>query len=574
MKLGEILVNKGYITKAQLEQALIDSGSTGEILGKTLMKLGFITEEKLLMALSEQLGLVYYPSLKDVVVDAAVIKAVPARFVEHYKFMPLKLKGKTLTIAISNPLESWSLEDIRLHLGFDTEKVLVSEEEIQVAIRKYYGIGADTVERILETGSEKQKPVVTQDISAVEDIEKSAEDASVIKLVNLILVEAISSRATDIHIEPYRDRVRVRQRIDGILYTMKVPEDIKFLHPAIVSRIKILSHLDVVERRIPQDGRARIKLADSEVDLRISIIPGFFGENVVIRVLPIKVSFNFDEVGLSDEERKIVEGLIKRPHGVMFLTGPTGSGKTTTLYSFLAHINSADVKIITIEDPVEYELEGVTQIQINPKIGFSFASALRSILRHDPDVMMIGEVRDLETAELVIRSALTGHLIFSTLHTNDAPSAATRLVDIGIEPYLLASSVNAFVAQRLVRQICPNCKEIAKEPLTEIRRIQLGILSEVSEDRRKTEGKEVMVYRGRGCEVCRFTGFKGRLAIFEILVMEDSIRELIIKKAPVSEIKKKACELGMKTLRQQGWQKVVEGITTPEEVVRVVQLEE
>ncbi|MDP3143651.1 MAG: ATPase, T2SS/T4P/T4SS family [Candidatus Omnitrophota bacterium] len=574
MKLGEILVNKGYITKAQLDQGLIDSGSTGEILGKTLMKLGFITEEKLLMALSEQLGLVYYPSLKDVVVDAAVIKAVPARFVEHYKFMPLKLKGKTLTIAISNPLESWSLEDIRLHLGFDTEKVLASEEEIQVAIRKYYGIGADTVERILETGSDKQKPVAGQDVTVVEDIEKSAEDASVIKLVNLILVEAISSRATDIHIEPYRDRVRVRQRIDGILYTMKVPEDIKFLHPAIVSRIKILSHLDVVERRIPQDGRARIKLADSEVDLRISIIPGFFGENVVIRVLPIKVSFNFDEVGLSDEERKIVEGLIKRPHGVMFLTGPTGSGKTTTLYSFLAHINSAEVKIITIEDPVEYELEGVTQIQINPKIGFSFASALRSILRHDPDVMMIGEVRDLETAELAIRSALTGHLIFSTLHTNDAPSAATRLVDIGIEPYLLASSVNAFIAQRLVRQICPNCKEMAKEPLTEIRRIQLGIPSEVLEDRRKAGGKEIMVYRGRGCEVCRFTGFKGRLAIFEILVIEDSIRELIIKKAPASEIKKKACELGMKTLRQQGWQKVVEGLTTPEEVVRVVQLEE
>jgi type II secretion system protein E len=557
-KIGELLIQKGVITPKQLEAALAESKKTGEIIGRTLVRLKFVTQEQLLETLASQLGLSYYPSLKETSIASEVIKQVPAKFVWYYKFMPLKIKGKTLTIAVSDPLAVWLMEDLKLHLGYDVERVLATEDEILTAIRRHYGIGAETVEEILTqdtTAVERQK--VKEKEEQIEDLEKSAQDASVIKLVNQILTEAVSSRATDIHIEPFRDRIKVRYRIDGILYDMRVPEQIKYLHQAVVSRIKILSNLNVVEKRLPQDGRAIIKIQDRQVDLRISIIPSIYGENVVIRILPMNMLFNLEDLGFMPAELKIMEELTKKPHGIIFLTGPTGSGKTTTLYACLSKLNKDAVKIITIEDPVEYELSGVMQIQIRPEIGFTFANALRSILRHDPDIMMVGEVRDLETAELAIRTSLTGHLIFSTLHTNDAPSGATRLLDIGIEPFLVASSVNAFISQRLVRLICPACKEELAD-----------------KDMIPDTFKKMKLYHGKGCESCKFIGYKGRTAINEIMIVSESIKELILAKASASQIKKKAQEEGFKTLRDAGIDKVKQGLTTLEEVLRVTELEE
>ncbi len=557
LKVGELLIQKGFITRQQLELGLKESQKSGEIVGKVLVQMKFITEEQLLEVLGEQLGLTFYPSLKDISVAPEVIKAVPVKFVWHYKFMPLTIKGNVLTIAVSDPLALWHMEDLKLQLGYVIERVLTTYKEILAIIRRYYGVGAETVEEILTQdyiGVEKEEKVKHDEI---EDVEKTAQSASVIKLVNQILSEAISSRATDIHVEQYRDKVRVRYRIDGILYDMTTPDQMRYLHPAIVSRIKILSNMNVIEKRLPQDGRAIIRIQDQQIDLRISVIPTLYGENVVIRILPVHLLYNLEELGLNPEDLKKIEGLTQRPHGIIFLTGPTGSGKTTTLYSCLNKLNKAASKIITIEDPIEYELPGIMQIQVKPEVGFSFANALRSILRHDPDIMMVGEVRDLETAELAIRTALTGHLMFSTLHTNDACSGAVRLLDIGIDSYLVASSVNAFISQRLVRIICPACKEERqdKEFLPEAFR-------------------NLKIYYGKGCENCKSIGFKGRTAIYEILLIDEHIQELILNKSSASQIRRKAKELGFRTLRDAGIEQVKLGITTPEEVFRVAEREE
>ncbi|MDD5533727.1 MAG: GspE/PulE family protein [Candidatus Omnitrophota bacterium] len=557
-KIGEFLVQRGLLNREQLERALKESRISGELIGKTLLRMKLVTQEKLLMALGEQLGIPYYPSLQQLDIPQEVIKAVSPKFIQHYKFMPVKLKGNVLTVAVSDPLAVWLLEDLKLHLGFDIERVLATQEEILAGIKRYYGVGADTVEEILtqeKTGKGKQSRYETlEEIQDIGDVGKTAEDASVIKLVNQILSESVNARATDIHLETFRDYVRVRYRIDGILYDMRVPEAIKHLHSAVVSRIKIISNLNVVEKRLPQDGRAIIKIQDRQVDLRISIIPSIYGENVVIRILPVQLLFNLDDLGFFPEDLKKIETMMQKPHGIIFVTGPTGSGKTTTLYACLSKLNKEAVKIITIEDPIEYELGGVMQIQIKPEIGFTFANALRSILRHDPDIMMVGEVRDLETAELAIRTSLTGHLIFSTLHTNDAASGATRLLDIGIEPYLVASSVNAFISQRLVRVICPACKEEVKDK---------GALPE--------EFRDMKIYRGKGCELCKFIGYKGRTAIHEIFFVDEEIRSLILNKASASQIKAKALELGATTLKKAGLEKVRLGQTTPEELLRVVE---
>jgi len=555
-KIGDLLVQKGLITPQQLKSALEESKKTGEIIGKTLVRLKYITQGQLLEILAVQMGLAYHPSLKEFPIPKDISKVVPAKFVWHYKFMPLKIKGKTLTIAVSDPLAVWLMEDLKLHLGYDVDRVLATEDEIMASIRRHYGIGAETVEEILtQEGTAVEQPKIKEE--DIEDVEKSAQDASVIKLVNQILSEAVSARATDIHIEPYRDRVHVRYRIDGILYNMRVPEQIRYLHTAVVSRIKILSNLNVVEKRLPQDGRAIIKIQTTQVDLRISIIPSIYGENVVIRILPMQMLINLEDLGFKDDEFKQMDELMKRPYGIIFLTGPTGSGKTTTLYACLSKLNKDAVKIITIEDPVEYELSGIMQIQVRAEIGLTFANALRSILRHDPDIMMVGEVRDLETAELAIRTSLTGHLIFSTLHTNDSASGATRLLDIGIEPFLVASSVNAFISQRLVRIICPACKEEVKDK---------ELLPNIF--------KNMKIYRGKGCENCKFIGYKGRTAINEILVINEDIRELILSKASSAQIKQKAQQSGFKTLRDAGIEKIKLGITTPEEVLRVTELAE
>jgi len=558
LKIGDILLSKRLINPEQLKAALEESRRTGEVLGKVLVRMKLITEEQLLKALGEQLELEFIPSLKDAPVSNDAVKAVPAKLVWHYKCMPLKLKADVLTIAVSDPLAVWAMEGLKLQLGFNIERVLTTEEEILKSIRHYYGLGAETVEEILKdkkkTTKEKRKFTSIQP-KEIEDLEKAAEDASVIRLVNQILSEAIESRATDIHIEPYRNRVKVRYRIDGILYDVKVPEQIKHLHDAIVSRVKILSNLNVVERRLPQDGRAIVKVKKQQIDLRISIIPSLYGENIVIRILPVQLLFKLEEIGCSKEDLKIIEEQMNKPHGIIFLTGPTGSGKTTTLYACLTRLNKESAKIITIEDPIEYELEGITQIQVKPEIGLSFANTLRSMLRHDPDIMMVGEVRDFETAELAIRTSLTGHLIFSTLHTNDAPSGVTRLLDIGIEPYLVASSVNVFISQRLVRVICPYCKKKMEDT---------KLLPEAFQN--------MDVFYAEGCQECGSIGYRGREAIFEILVINDQIRELILKRTSVAQIRAKAKELGFKTLFEAGLEKVKKGITTPKEVMRVVEV--
>jgi type II secretion system protein E len=560
--IGQILIDEGLISSEQLEAGLREQKKSGELICTALVKLGFLSEAKALSVLSKQLNIPYL-LLKDRDIEPLLIQKVPAKFASHYKIIPVEFSDNCLTIAMADPLDIRTLDDIRLLLGIEVKGVLASEREIQDAIRKYYGVGAETLEKIIDQGPSLAD--LSQDADKVEDLEVMAEDASIIKFVNQILSEAIRDRATDIHLEPFQNELRTRFRIDGVLYDINIPETIKYFHPAIVSRIKIMAGLNIAERRLPQDGRIKIKINEEEVDLRVSVLPTVFGEAVQIRVLSSRAFLELEKLGLLPADLKIIEEMIKKPHGVIFVTGPTGSGKSTTLYACLARINSQSIKIITIEDPVEYQMRGVNQVQIIPQIGFNFATALRHMLRHDPDVMMVGEVRDYETAEIAIRSSLTGHLVFSTLHTNDAAGAVTRLLDMGVEPFLVSSSLECLIAQRLVRLICPKCKCPLKA--------QEEILAKIRESS-KVEDKEFILYTGKGCEVCRFTGYHSRTAIYEVLTVTEAIRELILSHASSQQIKHKAIAQGMRTLRQDGLQKVLMGLTTYEEVLRVTQQEE
>lgn len=560
--IGQLLVSKGLISVEALERALKRQEDSKELLGEILIQTGAISEDIFYSALSQQTGIEYI-KLKDVKITRSIIDTIPAKFATHYGLIPVKIESGVITVAMSNPFDIHTIDDLRLLLSREIRPVLASRRDIVESIKKYYGVGADTIEKITPE-SQQQERIVSVQAQETQDVGESAEDASIIKFVNQILLEAYRDRATDVHIEPYGDELSVRYRIDGVLHETKVPSTIKNFQYAIISRIKIMANLDIAERRLPQDGRIKIKIGEEEVDLRVSILPTPFGESVVIRLLSTNIHFGLENLGLLEKDRDILERLIKLPHGIIFVTGPTGSGKTTTLYASLSRINTKDKKIITIEDPIEYQLKGVTQIQVQPKINLTFASALRSMLRHDPDVMMVGEVRDYETAEITIRVALTGHLVFSTIHTNDAAGGVTRLVDMGVEPFLVASAVECFIAQRLVRVICSKCKREAK-PGKEILE-ELGIS--------KAELAGVKIYEGVGCDACRFTGYKGRTAIYEILQMSEPIRELVMKRASSDQIKKKALSLGMRTLRQDGWEKIKLGITTPEEVIRVTQQDE
>jgi type II secretory ATPase GspE/PulE/Tfp pilus assembly ATPase PilB-like protein len=564
LRLGDILIEKKIITTYELEQAIREQQKTKEPLGTALVRMGFISERQLLQILAEQQGIPFV-DFKDLKIDDKVIKSVPAKFAVHYKVMPIAIDGHILTIATSNPFDMWPVDDLETNLGFRVERVLATSSDILESIRSFYGVGADTIEKILAE-EPKEERAEAERSEKVEDLAKMAADASVVKLVNQRLQQAINDRATDIHIEKYRDELHLRYRIDGILYDAQAANEIKYLYSAIISRIKIMSGLNIIERRLPQDGRAKVKIGSNEYDLRISIIPTLYGENVVVRILPTTMLFNIAELGLSKQDLDIFDQLLKRPHGIIFLTGPTGSGKTTTLYACLSKLNTKERKIITIEDPIEYELAGISQIQVKPAIGLSFASALRSVLRHDPNIIMVGEVRDFETAEITIQTALTGHLVFSTLHTNDAATGVTRLIDIGIEPYLVSSSVEAFIAQRLVRVICGNCKtDVTAQSQDAVKQIERDL---------KADPRGIKVCKGKGCKTCNYTGYMGRTAIYEILVMRDELRKLINEKASSDIIRKKALELGMKTLKHDGWLKVTEGVTTPEEVFRVTHLEE
>jgi len=558
--IGQLLVLKGLINMETLNRALLVQEKNKDFLGDTLISLGLITKDQFYNTLAGQLG-VEYVILRDAKIDSSIVDEIPAKFACHYELMPIKIEGNTITVAMSNPLDVHTIDDIKLLLKKEIKTVLSSREDVLEAIKKYYGVGADTIEKMAPETS--QENIVSVQYQETQDLIESAEDASIINFVNQILLEAYRDRATDVHIEPFEDELLVRYRIDGVLHETKVPQAIKNFQSAIISRIKIMANLNIAERRLPQDGRIRIKIGDDKVDLRVSIMPTPFGESVMIRILSSNILFGMERLGLLKPDLEILEKMIKKPHGIIFVTGPTGSGKTTTLYASLSKINNPDKKIITIEDPIEYQLKGIMQMQIQPKIGFTFANALRSMLRHDPDVMMVGEVRDYETAEITIRVALTGHLVFSTIHTNDAAGGVTRLVDMGVEPFLVASAVECFIAQRLVRVICDNCKSEFK-PDKEILK-ELGVS--------RLDLSKIKLYEGKGCESCRFTGYKGRTAIYEILVMNEPIRELVLKRSSSDQIKKKALSLGMRTLRQDGWEKIKAGITTPGEVIRVTQEE-
>ena len=561
IRIGQLLIKEGLISPEQLEIGFKEQKKDTDYICTTLVKLGFASEEKIFSALSRHLNIPYI-RLKDKDIEPLIIQKVSAKFASHYKIIPLEFKDDALIIAMADPLDIRTLDDIKLLLGLEVKGVLASELEIMEAIHKYYGVGAETLESMIS----QEAPVSGLKIGEkAEDLEALAEDVSIIKFVNQIMSEAIKEGATDIHLEPFQDELRTRFRIDGVLYNINIPETIKYFHLAIVSRIKIMSKLNIAEHRLPQDGRIRIKVNDEELDLRVSVLPTAFGEAVHIRILSQRFFLELEKLGLFSDNLKIIEQIIKKPHGVIFITGPTGSGKSTTLYACLARINSSEVKIITIEDPIEYQLKGVNQIQVVPKIGFNFASGLRHILRHDPDIMMVGEVRDYETAEIAIRAALTGHLVFSTLHTNDAAGAVTRLLDMQIEPFLVSSSLECLIAQRLVRLVCPKCK-VSAAATNEI-------LNQIKKDI-DFDSQKAQLYEGKGCEYCRFTGYRGRTGIYEILTLNEPIRELILSRSSSQQIKQKAIAQGMQTLRQDGLRKVLMGLTTLREVVRVTQQEE
>ena len=568
--IGQLLLDKNLITPEQLDICLQEKNKTGELLGRILVRKGFLKEEDLVKILSEQLNIPYV-ELKNISIDLSAIKKVPAKLAFHYKVIPIKFEDNKLVIASADPFNA--LDDLRLFLKCDLSPAISTESSVMEAINEYYGVGAETVEGIIAKAPKKLEKTDAYRLpeDTVDDIQKLAEDSTVIKLVNQIILEGHQRRATDIHIEPFYKKISIRYRIDGILYSINVPSKIEQLFLAIVSRIKIMSQLNIVERRLSQDGRAAVKVGNESLDLRVSIIPTRHGESIVIRILPTSMLLSLENLGFNPKELGILRTLIRKPHGIILVVGPTGSGKTTTLYASLAEIKSSENKILTLEDPIEYDIEGISQIQVIPNIGFTFAQGLRSILRHDPDILMVGEIRDFETAELAIRSALTGHLIFSTLHTNDAPGGVARLLNIGIEPYLIASSLEAFIAQRLVRTICPKCKILYED-------IPEGIVSMIAKEVSSsgTSGSEIntdsiSIYKGKGCKNCNFTGFKGRTAIYEILVVDKEIKELIFKKESTEAIRNKMIKKGMNTLRLSGWQKVIEGITTPEEIIRVTQ---
>ena len=455
-KLSQLFLDKRLVSEEQLADALAQQKTDNRFVGSILVERGWLTPEHLMEVMAEYYRMPFV-RLDDTAVDEAVIAKVPLKVALHYQVMPLRLSNSTLTMAIADPQDVRLLDELRLALQqrYTIEPCLATREDILLAVKKHYGVGAETIGQIL-TDRAATAPLAAVEEEAIEDLEQLASEASVVNLLNQLILEAHTRRATDIHLEPYRGKVRLRYRVDGMLHDVDVPGSIRQLFPAIISRVKILSNLNIVERRLPQDGRASVRVGDEKLDLRMSVLPTPAGESVVIRILPNRMVLDLHTLGFRDEDRRILEAIIRKPYGLVFVTGPTGSGKSTTLYACLKTINTQERKIITIEDPIEYEIEGVTQIHVNPQIGLTFAQGLRSMLRHDPNVMMVGEVRDLETAELAIRIALTGHMVLSTLHTNDATGGITRLLDMGIDPYLIASCIECVVAQRLIRLLCPS----------------------------------------------------------------------------------------------------------------------
>ena len=556
MEAGEILFNKGLISQAQLETSRAQGDGVRVV--DAAVDLGFVREDAALSALGEAVGLEYV-DLGETEIDLSLLNEFPQKLIYRESLFPIRRENGSLVVATSDPFDLYPLDEVSATTGLNVVPVLAARSEISKLVKRHLGVGSETVEGLMAQAEDDEIQLLDEIETDGSELSEMAQEASVVRLVNEILLEAIESRASDVHIESQESGLVVRYRIDGILHPQAVPGEINRFRAAIISRLKIMSRLNIAEKRLPQDGRIKLKVSGREVDVRVSVIPMIHGEGLVMRLLD-KGSMEFDlrKLGMNESTHEIFGQLIRLPHGIVLVTGPTGSGKTTTLYSSLLEIRGPENKIITTEDPVEYQLEGINQIQVHPKIGLTFSHSLRSILRHDPDIVLVGEIRDLETAENAIQASLTGHLVFSTLHTNDAAGAYTRLVDMGVEPFLVASTVEAVMAQRLVRRLCPHCRQ-EYEPNRD----------ELPDDFPWDDLTSGRLSRGVGCRNCRSVGYLGRQGIFELMVTGDKVRQLAHDNVSSWEVKKAAIEEGMITLRRDGWEKVVEGTTSVDEVLRV-----
>lgn len=554
--LGEMLIAEGIITRGQLERTLAEQKLHGGRLGVILRNLGYVTEEAIIKVLGKQMGIPHM-SLDNVIVEPDIAKMIPETVARRYQAIPLYKKENVITVAMVDPLNVFAIDDIRRITGSDIQTVVSTERDILKAIDRFYSVSASMQDAIKDFASQaaaeegdEERPIALE--------AKAADETPVIKLVNMMITQAVKDGASDIHVEPDEKATRIRYRVDGILHEVMNPP--KHLQSGISSRIKILASLDISEKRVPQDGRLNMNVGEKSLDIRVSTLPTIFGEKVVMRLLDKGAILpSLEEIGFSTAALNKFKKMITKPYGFILVSGPTGSGKTTTLYSALNIINSMEKNIITIEDPVEYQLKLVNQVQINPKAGVTFATGLRSILRQDPDIIMVGEVRDKETAVIAIQAALTGHLVFSTLHTNDAPGAIARLVDMGIEPFLIASSLMVVVGQRLVRKVCQKCKKAYKPTAELLKELEIS------------EASDITFVEGAGCQNCRGTGYSGRIALFEVLIIDEAIRNLIIAKASTTTIRAAAFKTGFTGLREEGLDKAIKGITTLEEVLRVTQ---
>lgn len=559
-RLGELLVREKLITADQLKKAIEEQRSSGGRLGYNLAKLGYVNEKDLTTFLSKQYGIPAV-DLATTEIDPEIIKQIPQDVANKYQVIPISRTGSTLVIAMADPSNIFAIDDLKFLTGYNIDSVVASEVAIKDAIEKYYASHEEEMllgDVLTEFDESEMQIVHDEEQVDVNDLKKAVEDAPVVKLVNLILTDAIKRGASDIHVEPYEKSFRVRYRVDGVLSEfMKPPLKLK---NAIVSRIKIMSSLDIAERRLPQDGRIKLKMGkDKEMDYRVSVLPTLFGEKVVMRLLDkSNLQLDMTKLGFEEKALKDFKDAIEKPWGMVLVTGPTGSGKTTTLYSALSELNQISDNISTAEDPVEFNLAGINQVQMHEAIGLNFASALRSFLRQDPDIIMVGEIRDFETAEIAVKAALTGHLVLSTLHTNDAPSTVNRLLNMGIEPFLIASATNLILAQRLARKICKDCKQEIHVPPQAL--IDIGITPE--------DAKSFKCFHGKGCATCGGTGYKGRIALYEVMPLTDNLKELVLNGASSAELKRGAIKEGMKTLRMSGITKLKEGVTTIEEIVR------
>ncbi len=560
-RLGEMLVRAGLITSEQLDDALALQKSAGGRIGSTLVKLGYVSEEEIASFLGRQYG-VPPVDLSKAAIDPAILKLVPAEVARKYLLIPLGRSGGALTVAMADPSDIFAIDEVRFITGHNIQPMVAPDTSIQNALNRHYET-AGFARSLVRDFEQKELGLAEPDQRGVDlaELYRATEEAPVVKLVNLILTDAINKGASDIHLEPYEKAFRIRFRLDGVLYEVMAPP--LTLHAAVTSRVKIMARLDIAERRMPQDGRIKVKMRERELDLRVSTVPTLFGEKVVMRLLDrANLELDMTKLGFEPEALAMFEKAILAPYGMILVTGPTGSGKTTTLYSALNRLNCIDTNIMTAEDPIEYNLTGINQTQVKSDIGLTFAALLRSFLRQDPDIIMVGEIRDFDTAEIAIKAALTGHLVLSTVHTNDALSTVGRLISMGVPAYLVSASLNLLLAQRLVRRLCAECRTEVSVPSSTLEDIGFS----------QQEVKSVTCYRGKGCIACRDTGYRGRIGLYEVVLLNEQMREAILNGASVSELRTLQDKYGMRSLRESGLQKIREGVTTVEEVVRVTSL--